>query len=66
VKKSSDPYFYSESDAVMSAAAGGQLPQRSSHETLEAIMSMGKMAVLVFGFLVLTLVIATLATIPPS
>jgi hypothetical protein len=29
-------------------------------------MSMGKMAVLVFGFLVLTLVIAALATIPPS
>jgi hypothetical protein len=50
----------------MGAAAGGQLFQRPSHETLEAIMSMGKMAVLVFGFLVLTLVIATLATIPPS
>lgn len=29
-------------------------------------MSMTKMAVLVFGFLVLTLVIATLATIPPG
>jgi hypothetical protein len=71
VKDTSDPYFALLSASVMQTAFGPQLPSAGQPQVpvpqLDRVEPhMAKMSIFLGGFLVLTILIGVLATIPPA